>query len=145
MKKITRNKIFSGAMLALLLTGQAQLGHAEVIVVVHPNNDIELTEKEVQRIFLGKLKAFPGGQSAIPVDLPPGSKERDEFNKSIIKKNAKQVSSYWSRLIFTGKGLPPKQVDAAADAKALVARNPDAIAYIDKSMLDGTVKMVSFK
>jgi ABC-type phosphate transport system substrate-binding protein len=45
-------------------------------------------------------------------------------------------------LIFTGKGTPPKQSGSDADVKALIAKNPNMIGYIDASAVDGSVKVV---
>lgn len=115
-----------------------------LVVVVHPSNDSSLSKKDVQRIFLGKLKTFPNNKPVIPIDLLQTSKIREEFSETILKKDMRQLAAYWSRLIFTGKGLPPKQVTSPKEAKELVARNPDAIAYIDASLLDDTVKQLSF-
>ena len=132
-------------MLAFSVMGFVQQSYADYIVVVNPKNNTTLTQKQIQRIFLGKLKTFPGAGIAIPIDLPQKSDVRAEFSEQVIKKDMRQVSSYWSRLIFTGKGLPPKQVNSSEEAKQLVARNPDAIAYIDASLLDDSVKRISVK
>ena len=42
---------------------------AEVAVIVHPSNASALSAEEVQRLFLGKLKSFPAGSDASPVNL----------------------------------------------------------------------------
>ena len=132
-------------ILASSMLGFVQQSYADTIVIVNPSNNIKLTQKQIQRIFLGKLKTFPNARIALPIDLPQKSDERSEFNELVIKKDMRQVTAYWTRLIFTGKGLPPKQVDSGEEAKQLVARNPDAIAYIDASLLDDSVKRISFQ
>ena len=48
----------------------------------------------------------------------------------------------WARLVFTGKGLPPKELPTVAAVKLVVARDPKAIGYIEKSDVDATVKPV---
>ena len=48
----------------------------------------------------------------------------------------------WSRLIFTGKATPPKELPDAAAVKKAVATDPKAIGYIDKSEVDSTVKVL---
>lgn len=143
MKKSKANRVFAAA-LALSMVGCVQYSFADTVVVVHPSNNESLSKKEVQRIFLGKLKTFPSNKPVIPIDLPQKSEVREVFSESIIKKDMRQLAAYWSRLIFTGKGLPPKQVSSSKEAKELVARNPDAIAYIDSSLLDDTVKQLVF-
>ena len=50
---------------------------------------------------------------------------------------------YWSKLIFTGKGQPPRSAKPGRSQK-LVANNPNTIAYIDKGSVDSSVKVVSW-
>lgn len=51
-----------------------------------------------------------------------------------------QVKSTWSRIVFSGKGQPPKQLPDNAAVKKAVAADPKAVGYIEKSAVDGTVK-----
>ncbi len=44
--------------------------------------------------------------------------------------------------MFSGKATPPKELGSSAEVKKFVAANPDAIGYIEKSALDGSVKAV---
>jgi ABC-type phosphate transport system substrate-binding protein len=44
--------------------------------------------------------------------------------------------------VFSGKATPPKELGSAAEVKKFVAANPDAIGYIEKSAVDGSVKVV---
>ena len=67
---------------------------------------------------------------------------RDDFYNKVTGKSAAQMKAYWSKIIFTGKGQPPKEVADNAAVKKLVADSPSAIGYIDKSALDSSVKAV---
>lgn len=116
---------------------------AEVAVIVHPSSGVTaLTEDEVSRLFLGKAKSFPGGGQAVPVNQNEGLPARDKFNEAVCKKNASQYKAYWSQLVFTGKGTPPKDSGDDAAVKALVAANPTMISYIDAAAVDASVKVV---
>jgi hypothetical protein len=66
-----------------------------------------------------------------------------EFVSKVVDKDEAQMKSYWSRLIFTGKGVPPKVIESDAEVKDLVARNPDTIGFIDAASADATVKVVA--
>lgn len=115
---------------------------AETAVIVNNANADTLTKTQVAKIFLGKSKKFPNGTQAIPVDQSDASASRGEFNSSILGKSASQLKSYWSRLIFTGKGTPPKDAGSDADVKGLVANNPNIIGYIDAAQVDESVKVI---
>lgn len=117
--------------------------HADVVVVVGAKSAVgALTADQVSQIFLGKAATFPNGSQAVPVDQAEGAAPRNEFYTKVTAKDAAQVKSYWSKIIFTGKGQPPKEVPGNADVKKLVADNPNMIGYIDKSAVDASVKAV---
>ena len=136
MKKLT---IYSAA-LGILFSMQAA---AEISVVVHPSSSVQaLSADEVSRLFLGKAKSFPGGAQAVPVNQDEGNPARAKFNETVCKKNASQYKAYWSQLVFTGKGTPPKDAGDDAAVKALVAANPNMVGYIDSASVDASVKVV---
>jgi ABC-type phosphate transport system substrate-binding protein len=121
----------------------ANFVYAETAVIVSSSNaNASLDSDTVSRIYLGKSSNFPSGDQAVPVDQSEGSATRDAFNGSVLGKSSSQLKAYWSRLIFTGKGTPPKEVGDDAAVKKLVAANPNMIGYIDSAAVDDTVKVV---
>ena len=128
---------------ALLITIASSMSFAETSVIVSASNpNSTMDQATISRIFLGKAKSFPDGSQALPVDQNTGSETREAFNSTVLSKSDSQLKSYWSRLIFTGKGTPPKQAGTDAEIKALVANNPNIIGYVDSAAVDGTVKVV---
>ena len=125
--------------LCCLLSAVAQ---AEVAVIVNPGNGASLSSEDVQRLFLGKLKSFPGGVEATPVNQKEGQPAREQFNQAVLNKSESQLKAYWSQLVFTGKGTPPKELENDDAIKTLVASTPGAIGYIDAAKVDGSVKVV---
>ena len=65
-----------------------------------------------------------------------------EFEQKILKKTSSQIKAYWSKRIFSGKGKPPKEVAAEHDIISLVAKNVDAIAYVEASSVTDAVKVI---
>lgn len=125
------------------LTVTSSLSHAEVAIVV--NNSVAVSSITVDvaaNIFLGKVDELPGGTRMVPIDQEDGQKARTEFYSKVVKKDAAQLNAYWSRLIFTGKGEPPKKVADNTDVLALVAANPNIIGYVDASAVNSTVKVL---
>lgn len=119
------------------------LTYAEVAVIVHPSSGVaSMTDEDVARIYLGKSNNFPSGTQAVPINQDEGSPVRDKFNEAVCKKNASQYKAYWSQLVFTGKGTPPKDAGKDAAVKALIAANPNMIGYVDSSAVDASVKVV---
>jgi ABC-type phosphate transport system substrate-binding protein len=116
---------------------------AQVAVVVNPKSPITtMTAEQVSGIFLGKSNTLPSGATALPTDLPDGAPARELFYDKATGKSTAQVKAAWSRLVFSGKATPPKEMATSADVKKFVAATPDAIGYIEKSAVDATVKVV---
>ncbi len=119
--------------------------HAEVVVVVNPQNPIQtLKVDEVRDIFLGQSSEFPGGDLAIPADLPEGA-TRDAFYMKVADKSPQQMRAYWLKLIYTGKGIPPQKSSDSAALKKLISKNQGVIGYIDEKDIDNSVKVVPIK
>lgn len=116
---------------------------AEIVVVVHPSNGATLDKKVVQRIFLGKEKKFSDGKEALPLNQLPASPSRSAFDSDTLGRSSTQIAAYWSKLVFTGKGIPPKELDDDAAILAIVADNPNAIGYVDSAAVSDAVKVIS--
>jgi ABC-type phosphate transport system substrate-binding protein len=116
----------------------------DVVVIVSSKSAVTaLTRAQVADLFLGKLSRLPGGDKAVPLDQPEGSPLRDAFYAEYAGKTAAQVKAHWSKIIFTGRGQPPAQVNDGQTALRHVAEHPNAIAYIERSLADETVRIVS--
>jgi ABC-type phosphate transport system substrate-binding protein len=114
---------------------------AEVVVVTNKSTP-DMTKEQVSDVFMGKASSLPGGSPATPMDLPESSPLREEFYSKLTGKSAAQVKSYWAKMSFTGKGIPPKEAPNSADIKKAIAATPGAIGYVEKSAVDGSVKPV---
>ena len=118
-------------------------GAEDVVAVVSAKSPITaLNSEQVADIFLGKTTRFPDGSAAVPIDQTEESPDRDRFYAQYTGKSPAQVKAHWSKLIFTGRGQPPRQVANGAEAKRAVAQDPHAIAYIDNRLVDSTVRVL---
>ena len=133
----------------LLIAGLvlSPLAQAEVAVIVHPSNAATLDADSVSRLRRCPLcccyeKSFPGGAAAVPLALSDDAAATAEFNDKILKKPSSQLKAYWSKLIFTGKGTPPKEIASDAEMVKLISSNPNMIGFVDAKAVDGSVKVV---
>ncbi|ODB34638.1 phosphate ABC transporter substrate-binding protein [Pseudoalteromonas sp. BMB] len=125
--------------LGLLLASQAAL--ADVAIIVNSANASTVDDSTIKKLFLGKSKSFADGSSATPVNQD-GNAVFDEFNDKVIGKSSSQLNAHWSKLVFTGKGTPPKKLDNDQAVIDFVSSNADAIGYIDVSKVTGAVKVI---
>jgi ABC-type phosphate transport system substrate-binding protein len=129
------------AGLALTLVAGAAL--AEVVAVVSAKSPVAtLSKSQAVDIFLGKANRFPDGGQAVPLDQIEGSASRDEFYANVAGKSPVQVRAHWAKIIFTGKGQPPQEAASGAELRRRVANNVDAIGYLERSLVDASVKVL---
>jgi len=136
-------KTVNRMLVSILLTFTTSLmAYAEVVIIVNPSNTASLSDKDISRIFLGKMKSFSNGDKAVAVNLKFGSETRNEFEQKVLNKSSSQIKAYWSKLVFSGKGKPPPELVSDKDVIALVASDSNVIAYIDSVNVDDTVKVL---
>ena len=127
------------ALAALLLPAPA--AQADVAVIVNAKNTVAATApREVQDIFLGRVRTFPDGRFAVAIDQ--SSPLRAEFYQALTARPVEQINAYWARLLFTGQASPPMRLpDDDAVLKA-VRENEGAIGYVDPVRVDKTVRLL---
>ncbi|MCH8538850.1 MAG: phosphate ABC transporter substrate-binding protein [Alkalimonas sp.] len=112
-----------------------------LVVVVHPDNNTQLTTDDLSRLFLGRVRTFPNGESAVPINLAEGLGARETFDERALSRSSAQLKAYWSKLVFTGKGSPPQEADTIDEMVKLVATNPSIIGYVPESAADERVRI----
>jgi len=129
------------ALFASILPYKA--ANAEVVVVVNPSNTSTFDKSKIKKIFLGKTKSFENGRAAILLSPTPDSAAREQFNKLVLGKSSNQINAYWSKMIFTGKGIPPQEMKSDSELIEAIAANQDTIGYIDAASVTDAVKVVA--
>jgi hypothetical protein len=100
-------------------------------VVVHAANPAAaLPREQVARLFMRKLRRWPNGAPAEPVDLAPGAPARDAFTRTVLGKSVGTVRAYWQQRIFSGAEVPPPEKPDDAAVLAYVRTHPAAVAYV---------------
>ncbi len=129
------NKLMTKCMTALLLVGVFGAAQADIVVVSGPNGD-PLNKDQLSNLYLGRTF------DRKLIDLPEGTPLRDQFYKKVVDRDPAQVRAVWARVVFTGKGQAPLMLPDAEAIKKAVSTDPKAVGYIDKSQVDGTVKVL---
>lgn len=142
-KQILAGTVALGLSVTVALGLSVTVALADVVAVVSAKSPIASVSKtQLAEIFLGKTSHFPDGTQAVPIDQVEGARARDEFYAKIAGKTAAQLKAYWSKIIFTGRGEPPMTVSDGNEMKKRLSENPAAIGYLDKSLVDDSVKVV---
>ncbi|EKF75747.1 hypothetical protein A11A3_02722 [Alcanivorax hongdengensis A-11-3] len=115
---------------------------AEPVVVVAADSPLTaLSQSDVRQLFNGHTRRLQG-QVLSPLDLPASSATRRAFYLALMGKTPEQMKSYWARMIFTGRGMPPRQVSGDREMQLLVSSNRNFIGYLDDSRVTAKLKVV---
>ena len=126
-------------VLAALVVAASALGgdaaHADpptYLVIVHPSNKTtKLEKKTIADTFLKKRTRWSdAGKTILPVDQTKKSAIRKRFSEEVLGRNLSAVRTYWNQLVFSGRGVPPPEVDSDDDVVAYVLKHPGAIGYV---------------
>lgn len=123
---------------AVILSVIALPAAAELVLVVNPQNPAtKMYASQAAQFFLG------GSVQFTPVEQAENSAIRAEFYKKVLEREPGQVQAIWSKIIFSGKGKPPKECKSSAEVKKIISENVNAIGYIEKSAVDDSVKVIA--
>lgn len=140
MRSFGRKPLIEIALLLMLCLGSAS---AEVVVIGNKAIKADsLTLEEVGKLWLGQMKWLASGEKARVVDQKTGSKIRKAFYAHVANKSERQLRSYWAKLVFTGRGAPPRVLSDDDAVKRWVATTPGGLGYVDGGVVDDSVKVL---
>ncbi len=137
-----KNNLFRISAILILSFGVVVSSYAGVAVIVHPDNNNQLDERQIRYVFLGKTKTYNDGTKIKTFEFAPGSSARELFIKRVVKKTESNLNSYWARMMFSSKGQPPKEVSSSIEMLKAIASDKAAIGYVDVNDLDDSVKVI---
>lgn len=128
------------ALTLLLQLSVAQSDEVAIAVVAHKNSPLTaLTQEEVVNLFLGKHKT----QQEIVVK-PLDNKDnalRERFYRATANMSAMRVKAYWSRIVFSGQGRPPREI-SSTEAQTVLVEEPGALTYIPENLVTDDMKII---
>ena len=114
-----------------------------LVLVVHSANPIaSLTQKQVIDIYMGRFQTFPNDTPVKPIDFPQGSMQKQTFYKLLVDKSERKIKAYWSRLLFSGRATPPKELESKVHVISELMINKNALAYINEQDVTAEMKIV---
>jgi ABC-type phosphate transport system substrate-binding protein len=134
------------ALGALCVPGLRSLARAEepFRVIVHPDNPARAIDRAIlSKIFLKEASKWDDGETARPVDLRADSDTRGKFSESVIRRSTAAVRNYWQQRIFSGRGVPPPEVDSDADVVRHVLKHRGSVGYVSGRADIGRAKVIS--
>jgi hypothetical protein len=119
----------------LWLTSLSKALHAaeapEFRLIVHLESPVRQISREfLSQAFLKNVSRWEDGEAIHPVDQRPDTLVRRKFSDRVLKRSVAAVKIYWQQRIFSGRGVPPPELDADEAIVDYVRRKRGAVGYV---------------
>jgi hypothetical protein len=115
---------------------------ANLVFVANINSAIEPDELDMQAIMRGSQGNWPNG-SPIVLVLPGKKAETyEQVSHHIFGETGVMMQRRWLKLVFSGRGNPPRYVDSEKEIVDLVLNTPGAAAVIRAQYHDSLTKLL---
>jgi len=115
-------------------------------LIVNEKNPVTSVERKfVEEAFLKKVSRWSTGNLIRPVDLSPGSAARSQFSQDILGRSVAAVKSYWQQLIFSGRDVPPPEVDTEEQVVRYVVNHGGAVGYVSGGAVANGTKILTVR
>jgi hypothetical protein len=141
-----RRRPFTKLLLLGCLLGAAASARAEVPayrVIVNPRNAQTSVERRfLAQAFLRKATQWDDGEVIRPVDLAADAPARRRFAEDVLERSVAAVKSYWQQVIFSGRGVPPPELESDEEVLRYVQKHVGAVGYVSGSADVHSVKVL---
>ncbi len=115
-------------------------------IIVNPTNPAASVERKfLEDAFLKKTTTWPSGDVIRPVDLAPDSATRNRFSRDVLNRSVEAVKSYWQQRIFSGRDVPPPELDHDDDVVKFVLGHPGGVGYVSGTATVTGAKVVAVR
>jgi ABC-type phosphate transport system substrate-binding protein len=136
------------AVAALFVTLFAQAGSPVPAyqIVVHANNPARIVDRDfLEDAFLKKVTTWRTGEVIRPVDLASSSSVRRKFTDDVLRRSVEAVKGYWQQRIFSGRDVPPPELDDDDDVVKYVLKHEGAVGYVSGGANLNGLKVLSVR
>jgi ABC-type phosphate transport system substrate-binding protein len=131
---------------ALLVEPSRAASSAAFRVIVNPSNATTVVERRfLAEAFLKKTTRWPDGSVIRPVDLDAESAVRRRFSEDVLGRSVSAVKNYWQQIVFSGRDLPPAELDTDDEVVQFVVKHEGAVGYVSGTANVDRVKTLTMK
>ncbi len=132
-------------LLAVVLSGRAPAAPpVKLAVIINPQVGVgNVSSAELAAIFTRATRTWKDGSMVRPLNLPPGSAERMEFDRAVLDMSPEQSAQYWVDKQVRGEEGAPKAIAQTDIVVRLVATMSGAIGYVPEDKVDNKVRVIA--
>lgn len=133
-----RNKFYVLLLIAALslLSANTVAAEESVVVIVNQQNQQALSQQDIKNIYSDIVVEWDNGKRIKVLNLPVDSEAREAFSQEVMGQSASRSAADESNRKITNTIRNPSSTKSERLVGMLVSRNPHAIGYVRKDMLN---------
>ncbi len=136
--------LLTSTALSFAALAQPRPGLLAFRVIVHPSNPVTSVDRKfLADAFLKKTTRWSHDEAIHPVDQRSDSAARNRFSEEVLRRSVDAVKNYWQQIIFSGRDLPPPELDSDEDVIKYVLKHPGALGYVSSGANLNGAKVVT--
>lgn len=140
---VTLSSMLLAATLSFGPGAAAQSTATSLVVVVARKWTVhDIAFATLKRAYRGEVTEL-AGERLRPVNYAIAKPMRQDFDRLVLGALTPAVSRYWLDRKLRGQGLPPPEVANDTVLRALIARVPNAIAYMSPRSVDSSLRILT--
>jgi ABC-type phosphate transport system substrate-binding protein len=127
-------------LLANIWSATLGCAYAEEVIVNPDVHQEAISRNALRAIFGMRIRTWPDGTPITVFILRPPNPVHTAFCKTQLTMFPHQLERAWDRLVYSGTGQAPIEVDSLKQMLTSVAETPGAIGYMADESLSGKVR-----
>lgn len=103
----------------------------------------QLSNETLRSVVSMRMRTWDDGTPVRVFVLPDQHPLHQQFCKRVLGLFPHQLRRTWDRLVYAGIGQAPTEVSTPEEMRQRVADTPGGIGYIEKDMIDDSVRQIT--
>lgn len=129
----------------VLVTLAATTASAVEVVANRSVPDVALKRSTAWAVFSMRLRTWSDGSPTTVFVLGDGNPIHAEFSKTVLDTFPYQLRRAWDRLVFSGTGQAPIEVNSITEMRDRILSTPGSIGYLPPALVDKGMKTVKIE
>lgn len=142
MSRVFKLKLWSFLLSSFVLTAgwlsPVSASQDVTVIANHKGGSLHLSKAELERIYKMRQKVWHNKEPIKVFVLPADNQLHQFFVEQYLGVSMNELHRYWSRLVFTGRGVIPTEVANQEEMLDRISKTPGAIGYISKDKANTT-------
>jgi hypothetical protein len=147
LKNLAEDKFLSGARWGVLFTFIvcSSVAKAAKIVVNRSVPAAPYSLADTRAVFTMQQRFWPNGEPIKVFTLSDNNPVHKDFVKNNLDMFPHQLRRVWDRMIFSGTGIAPIQLDSEQEMIEKIANTPNAIGYLNSRAIHEKIRLFEFQ